>query len=368
MKPIRSWISRRGPARSRSIELRIPGAAAAEPVLAAHVLSLRPLIVSVGDSSLRMLHLMPADFAAPCCFLHGMWWTLEVPGRAEEIARHQSLHLRRRPRDRFISLCNAPAEVPIARAAGLEAVLAPHNAFANEAIFRPLAPAPPLFDAVLNAAWRGWKRHELAAEIPRLALVGYFHRKPGDDEAAFYEQLHRRLPHATFCNDGPNGGYEYLRPPDVNAILNRARVGLCLSAIEGGNFASIEYMLSGLPVVSTPSQGGRDYFFDSDFCLVVPPDPRAIRDAAAALAARAIPRSYIRGEALERVAQERRRFIGLMQDLYDAAEVSRSFAREWPALFVNKLLEVHASAAFWRDLGKRLAAPDGDGAARRGAR
>ena len=36
--------------------------------------------------------------------------------------------------------------------------------------------------------------------------------------------------------------------------------------------ASIEYLLAGLPVVSTPSLGGRDHYFDDEYCLIAPPD------------------------------------------------------------------------------------------------
>jgi glycosyltransferase involved in cell wall biosynthesis len=48
----------------------------------------------------------------------------------------------------------------------------------------------------------------------------------------------------------------------VNQGLARAVVGLCLSTVEGSNYASMEYMLAGLPIVSTPSIGGREVYFD----------------------------------------------------------------------------------------------------------
>ena len=59
--------------------------------------------------------------------------------------------------------------------------------------------------------------------------------------------------------------------------LSRARVGLCLSEEEGAMFASIEYLLCGLPVVSTPNMGGRDFFFDEKFSQTVDPSEEAVR-------------------------------------------------------------------------------------------
>ena len=49
---------------------------------------------------------------------------------------------------------------------------------------------------------------------------------------------------------------------EVNNFLNQCKVGIILSEVEGANYASIQYLLAGLPVVSTKSKGGRDVFFD----------------------------------------------------------------------------------------------------------
>ena len=48
---------------------------------------------------------------------------------------------------------------------------------------------------------------------------------------------------------------------------------------EGSNHFSMEYMLAGLPIVSTPSTGGREVFFDHEFCTICEPHPNSVRDA-----------------------------------------------------------------------------------------
>ncbi len=63
-----------------------------------------------------------------------------------------------------------------------------------------------------------------------------------------------------------------------------------LSAEEGSSYASMEYLLAGLGVVSTHSTGGRDVYFDPDYCITCDPTPEAVRDAVAELRARNIPR------------------------------------------------------------------------------
>ena len=332
-----------------------PPATRDEPVHLAHAISLHPVIISIKFPTHRTLHLMPADFPAPVCFLQGLSWSLEPAHVAELLREQRAAHLRRRPQDRFIYLCNDPGELPIAEAAGLDAVLAPHNAFVDERRYPLLAGQPVEFDAVLNAAFHPWKRHELAAEIPRLALIGYFHDRPFDATDPYYRQLRATFPNGRFCNETPEAGLRALKTAEINVILNRARVGLSLSAIEGGNVASMEYMLAGLPVVSTPSKGGRDYFFDAEYCAIVPPDPRAIRDAAEALAAREIPRDYIRGRAIVRATRERGRFVDFVQRLYDEAGVSRSFASEWETAFAHRLFRPQRVHRFWAELRARIA-------------
>ena len=96
-------------------------------------------------------------------------------------------------------------------------------------------------------------------------------------------------PGHVFLNAFDEGGMPIRLPlSEVNRHLNRAGVGLCLSEREGAMFASTEYLLSGLPVVSTPSTGGRHVYYDEEYCWTVPPDPRSVAEAVAALKAKGI--------------------------------------------------------------------------------
>jgi hypothetical protein len=92
-------------------------------------------------------------------------------------------------------------------------------------------------------------------------------------------------------------------------------------------------------VVSTASLGGREYFFDDEFCAVVADDPRAIRDATLAMIARNIPRDHIRARTMERVARERARFVDFIQQLIDQSGGGTDFSARFPVLLdEDKLL------------------------------
>ncbi len=95
-------------------------------------------------------------------------------------------------------------------------------------------------------------------------------------------------------------------------------------------YASIEYMLAGLPIVSTPSRGGRDVFFDPDYCVVVEPNARAVREAVDALRARNIPREYVRARTLAKLEPERRRFLEFFEGIKERYGVPRSYTTVWP--------------------------------------
>jgi hypothetical protein len=95
-------------------------------------------------------------------------------------------------------------------------------------------------------------------------------------------------------------------------------------------FASTEYLLAGLPVVTTPSRGGRAVYHDAEYCLTVPPDPRLVAEAVQALKARGISRAYIRDRTLQRLERDRERFMALLNSILEEGGSAKRFAGPWP--------------------------------------
>jgi len=85
-------------------------------------------------------------------------------------------------------------------------------------------------------------------------------------------------------------------------------------------------------VVSTPSLGGRDYYFDEEYCIIAEPNPRSIREAVDALIARAVPREVVRAKTLARVEVDRVRYIASVQELIDRGGGSVQFADRFRSL------------------------------------
>ena len=129
-----------------------------------------------------------------------------------------------------------------------------------------------------------------------------------DDEAL--ARMRGILPDACYANHLlGNGEYVRLDAQKVSGLLAHARVGLCLSAVEGHMRASIEYLLCGLPVVSTPSIGGRDRYYVREYCQVVDADPDAVAGAVRRLAEADLDRTRIRSHVGEMIAFDRYNFL-----------------------------------------------------------
>ena len=293
----------------RSVDpFRIRGSGASVPGV---VLSSHPLIIATASTAeypLGLASVLGRTMAErDALFVIYPTWTSEGdPLRAWKAVQRVRFYRRRFPRHRILLLVNTETEAEMLRRFGGEQLLAHQNVFIDEAVFRPLPDASREFDAVLNAKMSPFKRHALASEVPRLAVISFNdHLLKGTSHEAYPASVRRALPGATFVNDLVASPGQMIPRPEVNRWLNRAAVGLMLSAEEGGNFASTEYLLAGLPVVSTASIGGRDRYFAVADCIICAADPRRIAGAAAALKARDIPRDRVRARVLALIERDR---------------------------------------------------------------
>jgi glycosyltransferase involved in cell wall biosynthesis len=306
------------------------------------ILSVRPPIFYVShwmDEGLVFAHSLDRLFEhlrhRRAYFLYKWCWNIDEPARVDFVRRFERQHRRRYRRHRFVHLCNTEAQRDEFLRKGLTALLCNHNAFADENIFTPLEDVTREFDAVYDARLKAYKRHHLAGGIRSLALI--YTLNPVIDDLRYVDDTRRAFAHAHFFNHPTEGDYVHLTPAEVNRSLNACRVGLCLSSVEGAMYASIQYLLAGLPVVTTRSLGGRDLFFDDAYVATVDDRPEAVRMGVEELIGRDIPAGAIRARTLEKMAVHRSALIALVQRIYDGERVGRDFSAEWPAIFHHSM-------------------------------
>lgn len=158
-----------------------------------------------------------------------------------------------------------------------------------------------LYDAIYAAQLNNFKRIPLAAQIKRLYVMTY---KSG----AKQWDLHQEYPvmkHASFNS-------QWIDEKDKNTLYSQSEVGLCLSKEEGPMLASLEYLLNGLPVVSTPSKGGRDKYYEDDYCQIVKPNPNAVKQGVDVMIKRNIKPSDIRETTIKKLQKDRVKYVQVL--------------------------------------------------------
>lgn len=306
------------------------------------VLSFDPSIFLVAhwlDEQCRFLHSMEMLFEAlaerPAYILYNWYWNIDEPERVKLVKRFEMRQARRYPRHHFIHLCNTLQQYDVFREHGLNAVFCSQLCLVDENTYQPRPAIEKRFDAVYDARLKEYKRHFLASRIGSLALIHAF--DPVIDDLAFVAATKKQLGHAHFFNEA-GGSYRELSAAEVNDCLAACHVGLCLSRVEGAMYASVQYLLAGLPIVSTRSKGGREVFFDDEYVLIVDDDANAVREGVEEMVRRAIPPESIRGKTLARSRHHRSQLISVVQGIYHSEGVDREFAAEWNEVFFDKLV------------------------------
>jgi glycosyltransferase involved in cell wall biosynthesis len=253
-------------------------------------------------------------------------WQCETSSRVQEVMAQVSRF--REQIDRVIELifmCNSVREEEQLRSGGLVTLFCNQNAFLDEARYPVDTTAKKDYDALYVARITPFKRHDLAASISRLCLIGLY--TPSEKDYA--ERMLSLLSHAKWVRSVPAW--------EIPEYCARSHCGLCLSQEEGAMFVSAEYLLCGIPIVSTPSIGGRDVFFGEPYTTIVEAHPEAVSGGVQELIQRKVDPQEIRREALSRIAEHRRRFLLLLQDIYLREGVRFDIDRAWDLLFVHKL-------------------------------
>lgn len=142
-------------------------------------------------------------------------------------------------------------------------LLMPNSVLLNPDQFYPAGEEKAKYDCVYNARANLFKRHYLTTKIDDKIFVAYDWKFEDVDLNRFF----------------PKEIYKNIRSTHIGSHLRLARVGLMLSEEEGSCYASLEYLLCGLPVVSTPSRGGRDVFYNENNSIICDDTPEAVAEA-----------------------------------------------------------------------------------------
>jgi glycosyltransferase involved in cell wall biosynthesis len=295
-----------------------------------YIISREPIIltsywVDFFNNHERIISLLPNN--KKCYFLFQLGYHVEKEWRMKEI-NEQIAEINNSISTanlEYIFLCNSEEETEMLKSSNLNAVFCNQNAFLDENNYNVIKKCDKLYDAVYLARFTPFKRHELAADIKKLKLIGDYK----ESEKEYFDKSRKLLSSAEWTKKV----YAF----NIYKHLNQAKVGLCLSPEEGAMFVSTEYLLCGLPIVSTKSIGGRDIYYNNEYVEIVDDASGDVASGVKTLINKNIDPEYVRNKTIEIMIEHRNIFIDVVQKIYDKENKNSSFKEEWADVFVHKL-------------------------------
>ena len=228
-------------------------------------------------------------------------------------------------------LCPNQSDAEFLMRRGIDALHVHHNAFIDERKFAIVVGVEKKYRAVHTASLMQFKRHELAWGVQKIAIITY---DPNGENTAQQLSGYQNL---AYLNVDNAGKIEHLPAEQVGAIVNESHCGLILSEIEGANYASTEYLLCGIPLVSTPSLGGREEFYDTRHVKIVEPTAQNVERAVEEWCHHAPPPEQIRESVLNKCRVHRGRLLHWLCAVSGRDVFQTAGDNLWSSLFIDKL-------------------------------
>lgn len=293
-----------------------------------YIYSIDPLVVSVSDNFVpQLMAVMPDALKKKAYFFVFPTWTKEPWSKVIST----SWLLRSLPKSRTTFMCSTFKEEANLKRVGFRTRFCHQNLFCNEDDLVHVDVATRPFDAIYNAVLQPYKRHDLLRDVRNLRLITGSLSKVEDLKSM-------GLGHAT-VNE------RYLTKREISDVLSQCKCGLALSMEEGGMLASTEYLLCGLPVVSTRSIGGRDVYYNNANHIICNDDVNSVACAVNAAAKKDWDRAEIRRQAIDRTKEFRFELEDCVRKITGTSPFdSASVAGSW---FAANFLTIHFMREFF---------------------
>lgn len=225
-------------------------------------------------------------------------------------------------KNNFFFMCNSSQELACLNKFGFKGELINHNAWLDENLYR-IQPIEKIYNALLIARRAVFKRHYLAGKISNLALIAGGARHNHTEEII--------LPPHCYNNETP------LKLEQIIEKINQSYVGLSLSKEEGACYSSSEYLLCGIPVVSTISEGGRDFWYDDYNSIICEDSEESVASSVEIFLKNRRDPEIIRSNHIALAKQQRTKFIKALQEVFVKNNIDIDAKAYFKDNFINKL-------------------------------
>ena len=141
-----------------------------------------------------------------------------------------------------------------------EVVLANHNAFMYEELYQ-IKNIPKKYNLIVNSSFEKYKRRHLCKKIKNCVHIGYFQSNDYKNNKDFFPD-NGIYPNFEIGKEKNKENFKTITTDKITEFINESLVGGIFSSEEGACWSSSEYLLCGIPVISTYSQGGRAHWYN----------------------------------------------------------------------------------------------------------
>jgi hypothetical protein len=272
------------------------------------VLLTRDYIAKGGLPALQSLLKVPG----PRCvwLLVQVTVNLDQTGCLKRLLRWKNKLEKDQPRLRLFFLTASEHDCVRLHSAGIPAEWIHHDTFTDPGAFHPLKKVKKHFDVICDARLPVLEHRELTAKIAGLGLVMFSSPDAWGKGKSQAVQWH--MEEAFWASDLFLTDHEALGAREFNAIINQGRVGLCLTEEKGGASLAIQYLLAGIPVVTTQDCRMDKDFLDPEFVLTVAASPGALAAGVDEMKRRNLCPELIHRKTSGRLDAHQRRFHGVL--------------------------------------------------------
>ena len=221
----------------------------------------------------------------------------------------------------FFFMYNSPQEMENFAEKGFQGDVINQNAWLDEKAIAQHLGKEKIYDGIYVDFNKKSKRPQLAAQLSALALV-------------------TKTNHGKAFADTPP--YKYLNEQQLSEAemwekINQSHCGLVLSEEEGACQTSSEYLLCGIPVVSTSSLGGRDVWYNEHNSIICEATPEAVASAVEKFVQNPPDAQRIRQQHIEQAQEYRDKFIQVVADVFKRFGVDDEASSYFQKNFYNKM-------------------------------
>ena len=225
------------------------------------------------------------------------------PRRAQMVREDVELYKLRYPNVELLFLCNSKEQKENFDAEELQCIICHASSFLDFNRYQIDSANIKKFDAVYRADIVKYNRHELAIDIERLLLIG----NDGTCNAPYFKEVMDSLQTAVFNGDKGR----------IDRLISSSKVGLCLGDSDADVFSCAEYLLSGIPVVSTDSYVCNSIFNCLEYVSVINSYSTSVCSGVKAMGKKTYDPYMIRDETLNILIGHRDNFINFLQEKCD---------------------------------------------------